>query len=129
KQAIANFYKQDAGGHLLSVAVSAVGQAGGLPHPWQAGWTAETMIKPSNLDLIYAMLIQRSPAIKQAEAKLLQTQRDLDQAKLNIRYCDILSEIDSVVTRRNVNPANNVSVVHTLMAFRSLTEIWIDPNS
>jgi membrane fusion protein, multidrug efflux system len=32
------------------------------------------------------------------------------------------------VTRRNVNPGNNVSVGQSLMAVRSLTEIWIDCN-
>ena len=54
--------------------------------------------------------------------------RDLDQALLNLRYCDIVSEIDGVVTRRNVNPGNNVSAGQSLMAIRSLTEIWIDAN-
>ena len=47
---------------------------------------------------------------------------------LNLRYCDIVSEIDGVVTRRNVNPGNNVSVGQSLMAVRSLDEIWIDAN-
>ena len=47
---------------------------------------------------------------------------------LNLRYCDIVSEIDGVVTRRNVNPGNNVQVGQSLMAIRSLTEIWIDAN-
>ena len=75
-----------------------------------------------------AQLIPDAPAIKQAEAKLLQAQRDLDQAKLNLRYCDVVSEIDGVVTRRNVNPGNNVQVGQSLMAVRSLTEIWIDAN-
>ena len=35
----------------------------------------------------YARLIPQAPAIKQAEAKLLQARRDLDQAELNLRYC------------------------------------------
>jgi membrane fusion protein (multidrug efflux system) len=81
-----------------------------------------------NLDRIYAVLIAHSPAIKQAQAKLEQTERDLDQAQLNLKYCDIVSEIDGVVTRRNVNPGNNVQVGQSLMAVRSLTEIWIDAN-
>ena len=55
-------------------------------------------------------------------------QRDLAQAELNLRYCDIVSEIDGVVTSRNVNPGNNVAVGQSLMAVRSLTEIWIDAN-
>jgi membrane fusion protein (multidrug efflux system) len=81
-----------------------------------------------NLDRIYAQLIPKAPAIKQAEAKLLQAQSDLEQAKLNLRYTDVVSEIDGVVTRRNVNPGNNVAVGQNLMAVRSLTEIWIDAN-
>jgi membrane fusion protein (multidrug efflux system) len=54
--------------------------------------------------------------------------RDLDQALLNLRYCDVVSEIDGVVTSRNVNPGNNVTMGQNLMAVRSLTEIWIDAN-
>ena len=33
-----------------------------------------------------------------------------------------------MVTSRNVNPGNNVQVGQSLMAVRSLTEIWIDAN-
>ena len=74
-----------------------------------------------DLNRIYARLIPQAPAIKQAEAKLLQAQRDLDEAELNLRYCNIVSEIDGVVTGRNVNPGNNVQVGQSLMAVRSLT--------
>jgi membrane fusion protein (multidrug efflux system) len=81
-----------------------------------------------NLDKIFARIVPNAPAVKQAEAKLLQAKSDLDQALLNLRYCDIVSEIDGVVTRRNVNPGNNVQVGQSLMAVRSLTEIWIDAN-
>ncbi len=81
-----------------------------------------------NLDRIYAQIIPNAPAIKQAEAKLLQAKSDLDQAELNLRYCDVVSDIDGVVTRRNVNPGNNVQAGQSLMAVRSLTEIWIDAN-
>jgi membrane fusion protein (multidrug efflux system) len=81
-----------------------------------------------NLDRIYARIIPNAPIIKQAEAKLQQARRDLEQAKLNLHYCDIVSDIDGVVTRRNVNPGNYVQVGQNLMAVRSLTEIWIDAN-
>lgn len=81
-----------------------------------------------DLDHIYAHIIPNAPPIKQAEAKLLQAKRDLEQAELNLQYCDIVSDIDGVVTRRNVNPGNNVQVGESLMAVRSLTEIWIDAN-
>jgi membrane fusion protein (multidrug efflux system) len=69
-----------------------------------------------------------SPAVKQAEAKLESANRDLVQAQLNLRYCDVVAEIDGVVTRRNVNPGNNVQVGQNLMAIRSVDEIWVDAN-
>ena len=81
-----------------------------------------------NLDRIYAKIIPNAPPIKLAEAKLLEAQSDLDQAELNLGYCDVVAEIDGVVTRRNVNPGNNVIAGQSLMAIRSLTEIWIDAN-
>ena len=52
----------------------------------------------------------------------------MDQAQLNLRYCDVVAEIDGVITRRNVNPGNNVQAGEGLMAIRSLTEIWVDAN-
>lgn len=81
-----------------------------------------------NLDRIFAQLIPESPAVKQAEAKVVQAQDDLDQAELNLRYCDIVSDIDGQVTSRDVNPGNYVQTGQGLMAVRSLTEIWIDAN-
>ena len=81
-----------------------------------------------NLDRVFATMLPQAPGIKQAEAKLHQARRDLELAKLDLRYCDVASEIDGVVTRRNVNPGNNVQAGESLMAVRSLTEIWIDCN-
>jgi membrane fusion protein, multidrug efflux system len=81
-----------------------------------------------NIDRIFTGLLKDAPAIKQAEAKLAQARRNLDQAELDLRYCDIVSEIDGVVTRKNVNPGNTVQAGQSLMAIRSLTEIWIDAN-
>jgi membrane fusion protein (multidrug efflux system) len=81
-----------------------------------------------DIDRIYAQLLKDAPAVKQAESKLAQAQRDLDQAELNLRYCDVVAEIDGVVTRRQVNPGNNVIAGQSLMAVRSLTEVWVDAN-
>ena len=76
----------------------------------------------------FAQLTANAPAVKQAEAKLEAAQRDLAEAELNLRYCDIVAEIDGVITRRNVNPGNYVQVGQSLMAVRSLNEIWVDAN-
>jgi membrane fusion protein (multidrug efflux system) len=80
------------------------------------------------IDRTLARLAAEAPAVKQAEAKLEAAKRDLAQAELDLRYCDVVAEIDGVVTRRNVNPGNNVQVGQGLMAIRSLDEIWVDAN-
>jgi membrane fusion protein, multidrug efflux system len=81
-----------------------------------------------NIDHIYHKIIANAPTIAQAKAKVEETQRDLDQALLNLSYCEVRAEIDGVVTRRNVNPGNNVQAGQSVMAVRSLREIWIDAN-
>jgi len=81
-----------------------------------------------DIDRTFARLATEAPAVKQAEAKLEAAKRDLAQAELDLRYCDIVAEIDGVITRRNVNPGNNVQVGQALMAIRSLDEIWVDAN-
>jgi membrane fusion protein (multidrug efflux system) len=81
-----------------------------------------------NIDNIYANLLKNAPAILQAQDKVAQAERDLDQAKLNLRYCNVYAEIDGVVTRRNVNPGNNLVAGQEIMAIRSLKDIWIDAN-
>jgi membrane fusion protein (multidrug efflux system) len=96
--------------------------------PRQAIETFLSQDPEHNVEHIYSKLVAEAPAIKQAVAKLLEAERDLAQADLDLRYCDVVSEIDGVVTRRNVNPGNNVQAGQSLMAVRSLTEIWIDAN-
>jgi membrane fusion protein (multidrug efflux system) len=81
-----------------------------------------------NIDRILEELVPKAPAVMQARAELDQARHDLAQADLNLRYCDIVSEIDGVVTGRNVNPGNDVQAGQGLMAVRSVTEIWIDAN-
>jgi membrane fusion protein (multidrug efflux system) len=81
-----------------------------------------------DIDRIFAQILKDAPPIKQAASKLAQAERNLDQAKLDLRYCDVLAEIDGVITRREVNPGNNVVVGQSLMAIRSLTDIWVDAN-
>jgi membrane fusion protein, multidrug efflux system len=108
-------------------------QFGYLPASWTATpkESIDTFMKQNadgDLNRIYAELIPRAPAIKQAEAKLLEARHELENAELNLRYCDVISEIDGVVTNRNVNPGNNVQAGQNLMAVRPLKEIWIDAN-
>ena len=85
-------------------------------------------LNQGDVDRTLSGLTDNAPAVKQAEAKLEAAERDLVQAELNLRYCDVVAEIDGVVTRRNGNPGNNVQVGQSLMAIRSLKEIWVDAN-
>ncbi len=84
--------------------------------------------KLGDINHTFAEFASDAPAVKQAEAKLKAAERDLAQAELNLRYTDIIADIDGVVTRRNVNPGNYVQVGQNLMAIRSLNEIWVDAN-
>jgi membrane fusion protein (multidrug efflux system) len=81
-----------------------------------------------DIDRILAQLLKDAPLVKQAEAKVDEAQAHLDEAKLDLRYCDVVAEIDGVVTRRNVNPGDHVIAGESMMALRSLTEIWVDAN-
>ena len=88
----------------------------------------EAFARQGDIDRTFARLETEAPAVKQAEAKLEFAKRELAQAELNLRYCDIVAKIDGVVTRRNVNPGDYVQVGQNLMAIRSLREIWVDAN-
>ena len=102
----------------------------GIAHSFDQGPKAmiDQFEKLGDVDATFAKFAANAPAVKQAEAKLEAARRDLVQAELDLRYCDIKAEIDGVVTRRNVNPGNFVQVGQSLMAVRSLKEIWVDAN-
>jgi membrane fusion protein (multidrug efflux system) len=117
----------------LASTLQSAAQLGYFPVSWDAtpdqAVTAFLKQNPEgDLTLIYDRLVRESPGVKQAEAKILQTKDDLAQAELNLRYCDVVSDIDGVVTSRNVNPGNYLQAGQNVMAVRSLTEIWIDAN-
>src|SRR5262249_37346619 len=83
-----------------------------------------------DIDRILRDLIPKVPAVMQAKAKLAQARHDLEQAELDLSYCEVRSDIDGVVTRRNVNPGNYLQVGQQLMAVRALRppDLWIDAN-
>jgi membrane fusion protein (multidrug efflux system) len=81
-----------------------------------------------DIDRILAQIRQGAPAVAQAKSKVSEARRALDQARLDLRYTDVVAEIDGVITRREVNPGDDVVVGQGLMAIRSLTDIWVDAN-
>jgi len=88
----------------------------------------EAFENQGDIDRTFAQMIDEAPAVKQAEAKLEFAKRELAEAELDLRYCDIVAKIDGVVTRRNLNPGDYVQVGQNLMAVRSLRDIWVDAN-
>jgi membrane fusion protein (multidrug efflux system) len=102
----------------------------GVIHSFEEGPShmVEAFEKEGDVNSTFARLAADAPDVKQAESKLEAAKRDLGQAELDLRYCDVVAEIDGVITRRNVNPGDNIQVGQALMAIRSLDEIWIDAN-
>ena len=102
----------------------------GVIHSFEEGprHMVEAFEKQGDVNSTFARLAADAPDVKQAEAKLEVAKRDLDQAELDLRYCDVVAEIDGVITRRNANPGDNVQVGQSFMAIRSLNEIWVDAN-
>ena len=88
----------------------------------------EEFARRGDIDRYFDQLTMEAPAVKQAEAKLEVAKRDLAQAELDLRYCDIVAKIGGVVTRRNVNPGDYVQIGQNLMAIRALHDIWVDAN-
>ena len=75
----------------LGTLLASAAQFGYVPSTWDATpeQTLEAFYKQDpehNLDRILSRLIPEAPAIQQAQAKLLQARRDLDEAELNLRY-------------------------------------------
>ena len=81
-----------------------------------------------DIDRIYEQIVKEAPAVRQAQAKVLQAQRNLEQAKLNLSYCAVVAEFDGIISRRSVNPGDNVQAGQQLMALQSISDIWIDAN-
>jgi membrane fusion protein (multidrug efflux system) len=86
------------------------------------------LLPSGNINEILAHLVRTAPATVQAEAAVRQAEEDLRQAQLSLSYTDITAEISGVVSRRSVNPGNNVLVGQSLMAIRSDSDLWVDAN-
>ena len=71
--------------------------------------------------------IQKAKA-DQAAAQVEQAQAELNQAKLNLSYTKIVAPMDGIITKKNVEVGQNVSVGQNMVTLVSLQDIWITAN-
>ncbi len=71
--------------------------------------------------------IQRAKA-DQAAAQVDQAKAQLAQAKLNLSYCQLYAPVAGIVTTKNVEKGQNVSVGQALMTLVDLQNVWITAN-
>jgi membrane fusion protein, multidrug efflux system len=71
--------------------------------------------------------IQKAKA-DQAAAAVEQARAELDQARLNLGYTKILAPVNGIITRKNLEISQNVSVGQNLMTLVSLDDVWITAN-
>jgi membrane fusion protein (multidrug efflux system) len=60
-------------------------------------------------------------AVKQAQAKL-------EQARLNLSYCKIVAPTSGVISKKNVDVGENVSIGQDLLTVVPLTNLWVTAN-
>ncbi|HTS49867.1 MAG TPA: HlyD family secretion protein [Bryobacteraceae bacterium] len=65
---------------------------------------------------------------KSAQAQVAQRRALVDQAKLNLSYCTIVSPVNGIVGKKTVEVGGNISPGQQLMAVVPLDDIWITAN-
>lgn len=82
--------------------------------------------QPGEADGIDA-IIERAPAIQVARAKVDRAEKEVDDAKLQLEFTEIRSEIAGHVQDRSVNPGDRVAPGQTLISIRP-DYVWIAAN-
>jgi membrane fusion protein (multidrug efflux system) len=62
------------------------------------------------------------------QASVQQAQAKLDQAKLNLSYTKIVAPVDGIVSKRNVDVGDNLSVGQALLTIVPLNDLWVTAN-
>jgi len=135
--------------YALSTFLGAFAQLGLDLPPMSLAKLEEMKERFAGLD--YTVVIENSPTVKAAKAKveseraalggahfdrahpelqpeIVAAQKALEQAQLQLGYTDIRAPLAGYVSRRNVNPGAFVSVGQPLLTIRPLADVWIDAN-
>ena len=72
-------------------------------------------------------VIEKAPAVRVALAAVGRVERQLDRARLDLRWTEVRAEVAGYVQGRQVNPGNRVEPGQTLLSIRP-TYVWIAAN-
>jgi membrane fusion protein, multidrug efflux system len=75
-----------------------------------------------------ANLVSSTNGVELAEIGVKEAEANLASAKLQLSYCTIVSPVDGVVSKKNVQPGQVVSVGQPLMAITNNKNIWVVAN-
>jgi membrane fusion protein (multidrug efflux system) len=94
---------------------------------------ANQRIPQADASIESAMTAPKQVAVSQARAKaavaqVAQRKALLDQAKLNLSYCTIVSPVNGIVGKKTVELGQNISPGEQLMAVVPLDDIWVTAN-
>jgi membrane fusion protein (multidrug efflux system) len=113
--------------------------------------TKLAQLRDKLLSLSEAEVIDRAPAVRAAEARvrqaqaalggdsfdpakryeqpaIVQAQKELEDAQLQLGYTELKAPIAGFVSRRTVNVGSHVSAGQPLLALRPLQDVWVDAN-
>ena len=62
------------------------------------------------------------------DAQIARKKAELEESRLNLSYTRIYAPADGYITRKSVEPGNNIQVGQPLMALVALNEAWITAN-
>ncbi len=79
------------------------------------------------LEKAYLAVVDHAPVIKVAKATVERATRRLEEAKLNLKWTEIRSEVAGYVQDRSANPGNRVDKGQTLLSLRP-DYVWIEAN-
>ncbi len=79
------------------------------------------------LEEAFGHIVDEAPAVKVAQAGLIKAERDVANAKLNLSWTEIRSEIAGYVQDRSANPGIRVEAGQNLISIRP-DYVWISAN-
>jgi membrane fusion protein, multidrug efflux system len=74
------------------------------------------------------LLAAQKAKADQAAAQVEQARAQLNQAKLNLSYTKIVAPVDGIITTKNVEVGQNVSVGQNMVTLVSLRDLWVTAN-